>query len=74
MKDAFEKAGRLHRDVTPGNIILFDGSAANGMRERTGYLVDWDLSRATSLAQPFREMYEVSVRLPTHGHVTPSEL
>lgn len=34
-KDAYD-AGILHRDISPGNIIIHEGS---------GLLIDWDLSR-----------------------------
>jgi len=40
-KDAYEKAGMLHRDISIGNILIIknaDGSYG-------GLLIDWDLAR-----------------------------
>nr|VWO95586.1 Uncharacterized protein [Ganoderma boninense] len=54
LKAAFEQRRRLHRDVTPGNIILYkdsergSGSTSAATRPsmyRTGYVIDWELSR-----------------------------
>ena len=59
--DAFEKCRRVHRDVTPGNIILFRHEGSEFDAARTGYLIDWDLSRAAIEGQTdFREVIEVS--------------
>ncbi|KAI0823290.1 hypothetical protein BC628DRAFT_1340313 [Trametes gibbosa] len=45
-KSAYEVAGRLHRDVTPANIILYrDTSNPTCSKDvRQGYLIDWDQS------------------------------
>lgn len=47
-----EKGARLHRDVTPGNIILYDDNVTSDVPadadrpvRRRGYLIDWELSR-----------------------------
>ncbi len=53
LKAAFEKTKRLHRDVTPGNIILYNDpergldltTIAGQSNPRKGYLIDWELSR-----------------------------
>ncbi|KAI0714071.1 hypothetical protein C8T65DRAFT_645396 [Cerioporus squamosus] len=59
-KQAYEKANRLHRDISPGNIILVNpGVSVSHSRSRRGYLVDWDLSRDSERAGP-REECEVS--------------
>ena len=49
MKGAFEKAGRLHRDVTPGNIVICP-TVTNGEDGHLhvvwkGLLTDWELSK-----------------------------
>ncbi|OJT13844.1 hypothetical protein TRAPUB_9614 [Trametes pubescens] len=47
LHDAHGIAHRLHRDITPDNIILYhDGSRPE--EPRKGYLVDWELSCDTS--------------------------
>ncbi|KAG2137103.1 uncharacterized protein EDB93DRAFT_1046386, partial [Suillus bovinus] len=38
-KDAYEKAGVLHRDLSIGNIVMFRGK---------GILIDWDLAKSVS--------------------------
>lgn len=51
LHDAWKKASRHHRDITPGNIILYNDSSQSSktggptrLLVRKGYLVDWDLS------------------------------
>ncbi|OSD02404.1 hypothetical protein PYCCODRAFT_1435404 [Trametes coccinea BRFM310] len=46
LSTAYREARRLHRDVHPGNIILFRVEAADTTRSppRTGYLIDWESS------------------------------
>ncbi|CCL98569.1 uncharacterized protein FIBRA_00569 [Fibroporia radiculosa] len=41
MIDAYDKSGRLHRDISLGNIILYR-DRGNGVRR--GILIDWELS------------------------------
>ncbi len=56
-----DKAKRLHRDITPGNIILLNpGLTLSPGISRKGYLVDWDLSRKQEDAG-LRQESEVSV-------------
>jgi serine/threonine protein kinase len=43
-KEAFA-IGYIHRDISAGNIIIFNGR---------GYLIDWDLAKATNLPHPRR--------------------
>ena len=38
--DAACAAGYLHRDLSPGNIIIVDGH---------GYLIDWDFAKSTAM-------------------------
>ncbi|PIL22327.1 hypothetical protein GSI_15015 [Ganoderma sinense ZZ0214-1] len=53
LKTAFEYGKRLHRDITPGNIILYNDpkqipgitSTSDQLKPRKGYLIDWELSR-----------------------------
>ncbi len=40
--EAAYKAGILHRDLSPGNIMLVDDPEAN---IKDGMLIDWDLSK-----------------------------
>ena len=68
LRDASEKCRRVHRDVTPGNIILFqhriDRSNPNRKHQlsRTGYMVDWDLSRAAEAGSTApRDEFDYSV-------------
>ncbi|KAG2124763.1 hypothetical protein BD769DRAFT_1291472, partial [Suillus cothurnatus] len=42
-KDAYEKAGILHRDLSIGNIVIFHGK---------GILIDWDLAKSISTKGP----------------------
>ncbi|KAG1858275.1 hypothetical protein C8R48DRAFT_573667, partial [Suillus tomentosus] len=42
-KDAYEKAGILHRDLSIGNIVIFRGK---------GILIDWDLAKSVSTKGP----------------------
>ncbi|KAG2073504.1 hypothetical protein BDR04DRAFT_950482, partial [Suillus decipiens] len=42
-KDAYEKAGVLHRDLSIGNIVIFHGK---------GILIDWDLAKLVSTKGP----------------------
>ncbi|KAI0663997.1 hypothetical protein C8Q70DRAFT_213515 [Cubamyces menziesii] len=57
--DAHRLSSRLHRDVHPGNIILYKSSEAPSSR-RTGYLIDWDLSCTTDGTQNVRDVYRPS--------------
>lgn len=68
LHDAWKKANRHHRDITPGNIILYNDSSQSMKRGprllvRKGYLVDWDLSwdfksgRALSIPVSVRYQY-----------------
>lgn len=41
-KQAYEDAGILHRDISPGNIII--DSSGNG------WLIDWDMAKPKSLS------------------------
>ena len=41
LKDVYEKADTLHCDISLGNIIL---ARLKEKTERTGYLIDWELS------------------------------
>ena len=53
-------AGYLHRDLSPGNIILVDGH---------GYLIDWDFAKATTTEVACRMMRTVcqSIFLCSHS-------
>ncbi|KAH9891934.1 hypothetical protein C8Q73DRAFT_96093 [Cubamyces lactineus] len=45
LKDAYERARCIHRDVYPGNIVLYrcqDNDATGSYPARRGYLIDWD--------------------------------
>ena len=37
-------ANVLHRDLSPGNIIIVDSDDDSDEREGTGFLIDWDFS------------------------------
>ncbi|KIM56430.1 hypothetical protein SCLCIDRAFT_80630, partial [Scleroderma citrinum Foug A] len=37
------KVGFLHRDLSPGNIIIFEGR---------GYLIDWDMAKPIRVVTP----------------------
>ncbi|TBU45832.1 hypothetical protein BD309DRAFT_682107 [Dichomitus squalens] len=52
LKSAYDVEKRLHRDITPGNIILYrdidsesESEKRISKRCRRGYLIDWELSR-----------------------------
>ena len=50
LQDAVKICKRVHRDVTPGNIILFQSPGRRPepfTMARTGFMVDWDLSMAS---------------------------
>ena len=61
MMDA-ANAGRLHRDITPANIILVREDGASFDAPRKGYLCDWDLARLKGYMNG--EDHEVSVSDP----------
>ncbi|KAI0655472.1 hypothetical protein C8Q70DRAFT_432869 [Cubamyces menziesii] len=45
LRDAYERARYIHRDVYPGNIILYrqrEDGATGAHPARRGYLIDWD--------------------------------
>ncbi len=46
LKAAAELGLRVHRDVSPSNIILCTDKKTGTSNPRRGYLCDWDLSRA----------------------------
>ncbi|KAL7279685.1 hypothetical protein ACG7TL_006092 [Trametes sanguinea] len=53
--DAHSKCSRLHRDIHPGNIILYRKAPATTsarLEPRTGYLVDWESSCVIGDAPP----------------------
>ena len=50
--DAFFKAGILHRDISPSNILI--------MEDGTGRLIDWDLCRHGKQGQSHRPGRTVS--------------
>lgn len=43
---AYEQANILHRDISPNNILIYNGSAL---------LIDWDLSKSQENIQQARE-------------------
>lgn len=49
------KAGVLHQDISPGNIINFLG---------TGYLIGWDLAKEIRLESPHRAVQTVGGAFP----------
>ncbi|KAI0350363.1 hypothetical protein OH77DRAFT_1489248 [Trametes cingulata] len=52
----------LHRDITPGNIILYRNESLAATAPRRGYLVDWELAcRVEDLADHKRTSYEASM-------------
>ena len=46
-REAVEKAGILHRDISAGNLLIceYKSKDANGSPERRGLLTDWELSK-----------------------------
>ncbi|KAI0755194.1 hypothetical protein C8Q80DRAFT_417160 [Daedaleopsis nitida] len=53
LRQAYDKTKRLHRDVHPGNIILFNKNATvTSSAPRTGFLVDWDCSMDPDTFRP----------------------
>ena len=68
-RDAWEKAGVLHRDVSYNNILIYDTKDNEGEEIRLGFLADWELSKYkeymnTGLGprQPDRTVCSVSLR------------
>ena len=57
--EAFIKRGRLHRDISIGNIVLV---RKNGEIRRIGFLIDWELSCSTGKNRSARD-YARSVRV-----------
>ncbi|KAI0324170.1 hypothetical protein GY45DRAFT_1314253 [Cubamyces sp. BRFM 1775] len=58
---AYKLGRRLHRDVHPGNIILYnDSESGRPSNPRTGYLVDWDISCAIDGTQTIKDLYRPS--------------
>ncbi|KAI0324547.1 hypothetical protein GY45DRAFT_1340712 [Cubamyces sp. BRFM 1775] len=60
LRGAFERAGQLHRDVHPGNIILYRNGSSSTSDVRTGYLIDWDCSREVGIEGTGFDEYEPS--------------
>ncbi|KAI0663990.1 hypothetical protein C8Q70DRAFT_213186 [Cubamyces menziesii] len=58
---AFQLGRRLHRDVHPGNIILYNTSDTP-TNPRTGFLVDWDNSCAVNGKQHLEDVYRPSLQ------------
>ncbi|KAI0663995.1 hypothetical protein C8Q70DRAFT_213469 [Cubamyces menziesii] len=58
---AFQLGRRLHRDVHPGNIILYNTSDTP-TNPRTGFLVDWDNSCAVNGKQHLEDIYRPSLQ------------
>ncbi|KAI0831731.1 hypothetical protein BC628DRAFT_547781 [Trametes gibbosa] len=48
LRSAYERCKRLHRDVSPANIVLYHDGAQKSHECRQGYLIDWELSCDTS--------------------------
>ena len=46
-REAVEKAGILHRDISAGNLLIceYKSQDANRRPERRGLLTDWELSK-----------------------------
>ena len=44
-RDAWEKAGVLHRDVSYNNVLIYESKNEAGKVTRKGVLADWDLSK-----------------------------
>ncbi|KAH9889372.1 hypothetical protein C8Q73DRAFT_707317 [Cubamyces lactineus] len=58
---AYQLGRRLHRDVHPGNIILYnDSELGKPTSRRTGYLVDWDISSSIDGTQTLKDLYRPS--------------
>ncbi|KAI0354871.1 hypothetical protein OH77DRAFT_367142 [Trametes cingulata] len=57
--DAHSKAGFLHRDITPGNIILV--RMPDGNPWRRAYLVDWEFARHAGALRT-QELHEISLK------------
>ncbi len=67
LHDAHGIAHRLHRDITPDNIILYhDGSRPE--EPRKGYLVDWELSCDTSAESKKTRRRDASVSASYFSH------
>ncbi|RPD54652.1 hypothetical protein L227DRAFT_343624 [Lentinus tigrinus ALCF2SS1-6] len=60
LRDAYDLANYLHRDLTPGNIVLFNdprvGELADAHMVRKGYLIDWDLAAEVKPKHPHRDV------------------
>lgn len=55
-QNAYEIAGILHRDISAGNILIYE-RLVDGKVQRTGLLNDWELSKpkdCTNVRQPDR--------------------
>ena len=70
--DACTLGNRIHRDVHPGNIILYRGNNhKDTSNPRTGYLVDWDLSCTIDGLQNTKDVYRPSVSSTTQPEGAP---
>ncbi|KAJ3018305.1 hypothetical protein NUW54_g368 [Trametes sanguinea] len=58
--EAYNRTNRLHRDVHPGNIILYrdDTADATRSRPRTGYLIDWENSCGVNTASSAGSIFD----------------
>ena len=57
---AVKKAGIIHRDISAGNLLIYEFRDESGEMKRKGILNDWELSKPLAMIDEWRSERIVS--------------